>query len=169
MCSTSSHRGEHYVPYHFYYLFRGVFTQTPNRQPLSHSYHKFISHFMIRLRTDFLSNEWNVHNKMPQGSLGNCLSLSLAGLLTDLSSATDTVQMLCSTAHLMIRLISSDIILWYLSMCTAWPVCVLEHDTMGLYLWSYCSDAPVNAAFDLRTDNNKRKPVSAVGPRGGPP
>lgn len=50
--------------------------------------------------------------------------------------------------------------LWYhcqivRCVCSAWPVCVLEHDKMGLYLWSYLflqlySSSRADAAFHPR-------------------
>lgn len=70
--------------------------------------------------------------------------------------------------HLMIWPILSDIVLRYNSVCSACPVCPLEHDKIGLYLWSYlflllssCSQA--DAAFYLRADNYKRTGISPVG------
>lgn len=79
---------------------------------------------------------------------------------------TDMVQ--CCMSYLLIWPNLSDIILRYYSTCSACPVCVLKHEKMGLYRWSYLflllySCSCVDAAFDPRADDYKRKGVLPVG------
>lgn len=142
----------------------GYFPWHRKRHGLTHGYPEFSLLFKPSRDKIFLpdcvSAEWMISIKMPQGCSGNCFICRgvVSRAVVSVTKKKNTDRRFGRWAvHLISRSdwFSSDIIVRWSGVCSAWPVCVLEHDKMGLYLWSYLflqlySSSRADAAFHPR-------------------